>query len=105
MDYCLCSLCRLLKSSHSLKLLDLRGSGQVTVQGIQQLPVTDLQHLFLSQSSIAKYDGIEVIVQKVKVNQCLYTTSFIIRLLSIQNIILLRTLKHTCIVGYVVVAA
>ena len=56
---------RLLKNACKLKLLDLRGCTHLTSTGLQTLAATDLQSLFISQSSIAKYEGIEIIMQKV----------------------------------------
>ncbi|XP_071802820.1 F-box/LRR-repeat protein 6-like [Asterias amurensis] len=57
-------LLRLLVKSHQLRLLDLRGCTHITAVGIQRLPVYDLQHLFISQCSVSRYEGIEAIVQK-----------------------------------------
>ena len=56
---------RMLKTSEKLKLLDLRGTAHLTTEGIQNLPATDLEHLFLSQSVVTKYNSIEVILHKV----------------------------------------
>ena len=62
---------RLLKASTKLKLLDLRGSSSIKCHTIQCLPATDLQQLYLSLSSVAKYTGIEIIMAKVKQGVCL----------------------------------
>ncbi|KAK2141372.1 hypothetical protein LSH36_1113g00011 [Paralvinella palmiformis] len=55
---------RLLKASTKLKLFDLRGSSSIKCHTIQCLPATDLQQLYLSLSSVAKYTGIEIIMAK-----------------------------------------
>ncbi|XP_064647209.1 F-box/LRR-repeat protein 6-like isoform X2 [Lineus longissimus] len=55
---------RMLKTSSHLKLLDLRSCCSVTNHGIQHLPATHLQQLFISQCSIARFEGIQVIMQK-----------------------------------------
>jgi len=55
----------LLKTSFGLKTLDIRGCTSVTCESLQSLPVTDLQQLFISSSSAAKYEGIEIIMTKV----------------------------------------
>ncbi|XP_038046542.1 F-box/LRR-repeat protein 6-like [Patiria miniata] len=57
-------LLRLLVKSHQLKLLDLRGCTHISAVGIQRLPVYDLQHLFISQCSVSRYEGIEAIIHK-----------------------------------------
>ncbi|XP_022094863.1 F-box/LRR-repeat protein 6-like [Acanthaster planci] len=57
-------LFRLLVKSHQLKLLDLRGCTHITAVGMQRLPVYDLQHLFISQCSVSRYEGIEAIIHK-----------------------------------------
>lgn len=42
------SLQRILKSSHKLRLLDVRGCSRVTGNSLVRLPAWDLEHLFLS---------------------------------------------------------
>lgn len=55
---------RILKRSYALKLLDIRGCTSVTCESLQSLPITDLEQLFISSSSAAKYEGIEIIMTK-----------------------------------------
>jgi F-box/leucine-rich repeat protein 6 len=42
------SLQRILKSSHKLRLLDVRGCSRVTDSSLVRVPAWDLEHLFLS---------------------------------------------------------
>ena len=42
------SLLRILKTSHKLRLLDVRGCSRVTGNSLVRLPAWDLEHLFLS---------------------------------------------------------
>ncbi len=62
---CVWCISRLLKTSCKLKLLDIWGSSSIHIETLQMLPVTDLEQLYISQSSVAKYTGIEIIMQKV----------------------------------------
>jgi F-box/leucine-rich repeat protein 6 len=39
---------RILKSSHKLKLLDVRGCSRVSDSSLVRVPAWDLEHLFLS---------------------------------------------------------
>ncbi|XP_041370677.1 F-box/LRR-repeat protein 6-like isoform X2 [Gigantopelta aegis] len=58
---------RLLLTSTQLRLLDLRGCGNVTCEGLLHLPITNLQQLYISQSPIAKsncYSDFEPMIQK-----------------------------------------
>ncbi|XP_019615831.1 PREDICTED: F-box/LRR-repeat protein 6-like isoform X4 [Branchiostoma belcheri] len=59
-------ICRLLKTSYKLKLLDLRGCSNISTAGLQSLPVTCLELFFISNTSNIQYsyEGIEVIIQK-----------------------------------------
>ncbi|XP_078605776.1 F-box/LRR-repeat protein 6-like isoform X1 [Branchiostoma floridae x Branchiostoma japonicum] len=59
-------ICRLLKTSYKLKLLDLRGCSNVNTAGLQSLPVTCLEQFFISNTSniCYSYEGIETIIQK-----------------------------------------
>lgn len=43
---------RILKSSHKLRLLDVRGCTKITDSGLVKVPAWDLEHLFLSGTSI-----------------------------------------------------
>merc|ERR1712150_254872 len=43
---------------------DLRSCNSISAEGIHRLPITDLKHLFLFQSSVSKYSGIDVIMAK-----------------------------------------
>ncbi|OWF41890.1 F-box/LRR-repeat protein 6 [Mizuhopecten yessoensis] len=56
---------RILKSSYSLKLLDLRGLSQITTLGLASLPVTDLESLYLSMTSLAsRNNNVDVVLHK-----------------------------------------
>lgn len=55
---------RILKRSFGLKLLDLRGCTNITCNSLQSLPIKNLQRLYVSGSSAAKYEGIEIIMTK-----------------------------------------
>ncbi|XP_066293431.1 F-box/LRR-repeat protein 6-like [Branchiostoma lanceolatum] len=59
-------ICRLLKTSYKLKLLDLRGCSNVNTAGLQSLPVTCLEQFFISNTNniCYSYEGIETIIQK-----------------------------------------
>ncbi len=59
----------MLKNAGKLRLLDLRGCAHLTSTGLQQLTATHLESLFISQSSVAKYDGIEIVMQKASLSQ------------------------------------
>lgn len=39
---------RILKTSHKLRLLDVRGCTKITDSGLVKVPAWDLEHLFLS---------------------------------------------------------
>lgn len=57
---------RLLKTSHKLRLLDVRGCSKLTDSGLVKVPAWDLEHLFLSACYITRLQnsGLELIVQK-----------------------------------------
>ncbi|XP_066904375.1 F-box/LRR-repeat protein 6 [Halyomorpha halys] len=60
------SLQRILKSSHKLRLLDVRGCSRVTGNSLVRLPAWDLEHLFLSGCYVTRINdsGLELICQK-----------------------------------------
>ncbi|XP_060065799.1 F-box/LRR-repeat protein 6-like [Ylistrum balloti] len=56
---------RILKSSYNLRLLDLRGLSQITTLGLASLPVTDLESLYLSMTSLAsRNNNVDVVLHK-----------------------------------------
>lgn len=56
---------RILKSSVGLRLLDLRGLSQITTLGLASLPVTDLESLYLSMTSLAsRNNNVDVVLHK-----------------------------------------
>lgn len=57
---------RILKSSFNLKSLDLRGSTSISCSSIASVVATDLQHLYLSKSSVAKSADIGLVMRKVR---------------------------------------
>ena len=57
---------RILKRSHGLRVLDLRGWTGLNGECLQSLPITDLEKLYISGCSLAKYEGIEIIMTKVE---------------------------------------
>jgi len=65
--YCF-EIFRILKRSHCLKLLDLRGWAGLNGDCLQSLPVSDLERLYISGCSLAKYEGIEIIMSKVSLS-------------------------------------
>lgn len=67
---------RILKRSHCLKLLDLRGWAGLNGDCLQSLPVSDLERLYISGCSLAKYEGIEIIMSKVNHCPWLHTLSW-----------------------------
>lgn len=46
---------RILKCSHRLRLLDVRGCTKITDSGLVKVPAWDLEHLFLSGNYISVY--------------------------------------------------
>lgn len=60
------SLLRILKSSHKLRLLDVRGCSRVTGNSLVRLPAWDLEHLFLAGCYVTRTvdSGLELICQK-----------------------------------------
>ncbi|XP_014249064.1 F-box/LRR-repeat protein 6 [Cimex lectularius] len=59
-------LLRILKSSHKLRLLDVRGCTRVSDSSIVRVPAWDLEHLFLSGCNVTRVNdsGLELICQK-----------------------------------------
>ncbi|XP_072016351.1 F-box/LRR-repeat protein 6-like [Amphiura filiformis] len=57
-------LMRIMKNSRNLKLLDLRGLTHISAKGVQSLTIDHLERLYISQCSLSKYEGIEIVVQK-----------------------------------------
>ncbi|XP_069697762.1 F-box/LRR-repeat protein 6 isoform X2 [Periplaneta americana] len=57
---------RILKNSHKLKLLDVRGCSRVTDSSLVRVPAWDLEHLFLSGCYVTRLtgSGLELIAQK-----------------------------------------
>ncbi|KDR11795.1 F-box/LRR-repeat protein 6 [Zootermopsis nevadensis] len=57
---------RILKSSHKLKLLDVRGCSRVSDSSLVRVPAWDLEHLFLSGCYVTRLSssGLELIAQK-----------------------------------------
>lgn len=57
---------RILKTSHKLRLLDVRGCTKITDSGLVKVPAWDLEHLFLSACYVTRlnHSGLELIVQK-----------------------------------------
>ncbi|XP_033732270.1 F-box/LRR-repeat protein 6-like [Pecten maximus] len=56
---------RILKASCNLRLLDLRGLSQITTLGLASLPVTDLESLYLSMTSLAsRNNNVDVVLHK-----------------------------------------
>lgn len=56
---------RILKSSYGLRLLDLRGLSQITTLGLASLPVTDLESLYLSMTSLSsRSNNVDVVLHK-----------------------------------------
>ncbi|GFG38847.1 hypothetical protein Cfor_02154, partial [Coptotermes formosanus] len=57
---------RILKSSHKLKLLDVRGCSRVSDSSLVRVPAWDLEHLFLSGCYVTRLTGagLELIAQK-----------------------------------------
>uniref|UniRef100_A0A4P6D7N6 Putative scf ubiquitin ligase skp2 component n=1 Tax=Rhodnius prolixus TaxID=13249 RepID=A0A4P6D7N6_RHOPR len=60
------ALLRILKSSHKLRLLDVRGCSRVTDSSLVRVPAWDLEHLFLSGCYVTRINdsGLELICQK-----------------------------------------
>ncbi|GLH10795.1 Uncharacterized protein GBIM_15685, partial [Gryllus bimaculatus] len=60
------SLERILKNSHKLRLLDVRGCSRISDSSLVRVPAWDLEHLFLSGCYVTKMQesGLELIVQK-----------------------------------------
>ncbi|KAL1131726.1 hypothetical protein AAG570_011339 [Ranatra chinensis] len=60
------SLQRILKSSHKLRLLDVRACSRVTDSSLVRVPAWDLEHLFLSGCYVTRVNdsGLELICQK-----------------------------------------
>ncbi|PNF25407.1 F-box/LRR-repeat protein 6 [Cryptotermes secundus] len=57
---------RIVKSSHKLKLLDVRGCSRVSDSSLVRVPAWDLEHLFLSGCYVTRLtgSGLELIAQK-----------------------------------------
>ncbi|KAK6636603.1 hypothetical protein RUM43_010265 [Polyplax serrata] len=57
---------RILKTSHKLKLLDVRGCTRVTDSSLVRVPAWDIQHLFLSGCYVTRQSGsgLDLIAQK-----------------------------------------
>nr|XP_027208567.1 F-box/LRR-repeat protein 6-like [Penaeus vannamei] len=57
---------RILKNSHKLRLLDVRGCINITDSSLVRIPPWDLEHLFLAGSTSPKYysDRLELVVRK-----------------------------------------
>ncbi|CAH1786612.1 unnamed protein product [Owenia fusiformis] len=55
---------RVLKNATKLKLLDLRGCCQITHSGLRNIIAADLEHLYISNCSVARYESIELILMK-----------------------------------------
>uniref|UniRef100_A0A0A9Y455 F-box/LRR-repeat protein 6 n=1 Tax=Lygus hesperus TaxID=30085 RepID=A0A0A9Y455_LYGHE len=60
------ALLRILKTSHKLRLLDVRGCSRVTDSSLVRVPAWDLEHLFLSGCYVTRINdsGLELICQK-----------------------------------------
>ncbi|XP_075226696.1 F-box and leucine-rich repeat protein 6 [Lycorma delicatula] len=60
------SLQRILKESHKLRLLDVRGCNKVSDSSLVRIPAWDLEHLFLSGCYVTRVNGsgLELIAQK-----------------------------------------
>ncbi|XP_039289527.1 F-box/LRR-repeat protein 6 [Nilaparvata lugens] len=60
------SLQRILKQSHKLRLLDVRGCNKVSDSSLVRIPAWDLEHLFLSGCYVTRLNGsgLELIAQK-----------------------------------------
>ncbi|RZF32658.1 hypothetical protein LSTR_LSTR004086 [Laodelphax striatellus] len=60
------SLQRILKHSHKLRLLDVRGCNKVSDSSLVRIPAWDLEHLFLSGCYVTRLNGsgLELIAQK-----------------------------------------
>lgn len=60
------SLQRILKESHKLKLLDVRGCNKISDSSLVRIPAWDLEHLFLSGCYVTRVNGsgLELIAQK-----------------------------------------
>lgn len=57
-------LARVLKTSHKLKLLDVRGCARITASGLIRFPAFDLEYLFLSQCPAAMTADLELVIEK-----------------------------------------
>uniref|UniRef100_A0A1B6CKE6 F-box domain-containing protein n=1 Tax=Clastoptera arizonana TaxID=38151 RepID=A0A1B6CKE6_9HEMI len=60
------ALQRIIKSSHKLRLLDVRGCNKVSDSSLVRIPAWDLEHIFLSGCYVTRVNdsGLELIVQK-----------------------------------------
>lgn len=60
------ALQRILKNSHKLRLLDVRGCNKVSDSSLVRIPAWDLEHIFLSGCYVTRVNdsGLELIVQK-----------------------------------------
>lgn len=60
------SLERILKLSHKLRLLDVRGCLRISDSSLVRIPAWDLEHLFLSGCYVTRLNssGLELIAQK-----------------------------------------
>lgn len=58
------ALARILKTSHKLKLLDVRGCSRITASGLVRFPAFDVEYLFLSQCPGAMTADLELVIEK-----------------------------------------
>ncbi|KAI0232667.1 F-box/LRR-repeat protein 6 [Lamellibrachia satsuma] len=57
-------LSRILKTSHGLHLLDIRGCVNLSTECLADIPVTDLCYLHISRSSVGRDGGLRTIISK-----------------------------------------